>query len=83
MFMNHDVGLYTATGTLVATTTVTPTDTLDGIFRYHSILPVNLAAGDYVLVGVAGYDPGILWISTHMIPIAFPLILGLLSLKTE
>ncbi len=58
MFMNHDVGLYTAAGVLLATTTVIPTDTLDGIFRYHSIVPVNLAAGDYVLVGVAGYDPG-------------------------
>jgi hypothetical protein len=58
MFMNHDVGLYTAAGVLLSSTTVLPSDTLDGIFRYHSIVPVNLAPGDYVLVGVAGYDPG-------------------------
>jgi hypothetical protein len=58
MIGSHAVGLYKADGTNLATATINPSDTLDGVFRYASISEVTLAPGDYVLSGVAGYDPG-------------------------
>jgi hypothetical protein len=60
----HDVGLWTAAGTLIASTTV-PDGTaapLDGFFRVQSVTPFILPAGDYVVAAETGdenytYDP--------------------------
>ncbi len=58
MINSHPVGLYSATGTLLATATVTSANPLTGVFRYTPIAPLVLTPGDYVLSSVAGYDPG-------------------------
>ena len=58
LLRSHEVGLYAFDGTLVFSATVLPSDSLDEVFRYTSIAPVDLLPGDYVLAGVAGYDPG-------------------------
>ncbi len=55
---SHEVGLYAVDGSLLTSATINPGDTLDEVFRYTAITPIDLAAGDYVLSGVAGYDPG-------------------------
>ena len=46
---SYEVGLWTVAGTLVASTTVSTTDALVGQFRYHSVTPVTLAAGNYIV----------------------------------
>ena len=54
---SHDVGLWDIGGTLLASTTVTPTDTLIGHFRYKTIPNVTLLAGnDYVVGAQTGSD---------------------------
>lgn len=54
---NHDVGIWTDGGVLLASTTVLPTDVLSNHFRYHSIAPLNLMAGQtYRIAAVTGSD---------------------------
>lgn len=52
--VSHQVGIWDLGGTLLATTTVLPTDTLIGDFRYSSIADLVLDAGSSYLIG--GYD---------------------------
>ncbi len=54
----HTVGLWTIGGTLLASTVVNSGDTLDGLFRYHSIGPVSLVAGQSYIVGAADLGTG-------------------------
>lgn len=59
---SHDVGIYTASGTLLLSGTVTQADTLDGNFRFAapSSLPalLLLPGQNYIIAGVTGqYDP--------------------------
>jgi hypothetical protein len=54
----HDVGLWTAAGTLIASTTV-PAGTaapLDGFFRVQSVTPFILPAGNYVVAAETGAE---------------------------
>jgi len=53
----HDVGLWTAGGTLLASTKVNVGDPLVGNFRYHSIAPLVLGPGHYV-VGANKFGQG-------------------------
>jgi hypothetical protein len=48
---NFEVGLWTSSGTLLASTTVTSADTAIGSFYFHSITPVPLTAGQTYVVG--------------------------------
>jgi len=48
---NHQVGLWTSTGTLLASTTVLSGDLTQDNFRWHSIAPLALAPGSYVIGG--------------------------------
>jgi hypothetical protein len=50
---SHDVGIYTSTGTLLVSATVTPADPLDGMFRYTSITPFPLDEGVTYVIGAA------------------------------
>jgi len=53
---SHDVGIYDANCNLVANTTVQPSDTLQGFFRYHTLAsPVVLSPGQtYSIAAVTG-----------------------------
>jgi hypothetical protein len=42
---SHDVGIYNSLGSLLVSGTVNPGDTLDGWFRYVSVAPTTLQAG--------------------------------------
>ncbi|OPX19226.1 MAG: hypothetical protein BZ151_10360 [Desulfobacca sp. 4484_104] len=54
---NHDVGIYDAVGNLLVSTTVLPTDPLTSWFRFHSITPYTLAAGQtYYIQAVTGSE---------------------------
>lgn len=53
--VSHDVGLYDSVGTLLASTTVTSSDTLNGLFRYSDINSVLLTAGESYFIGANGY----------------------------
>ena len=48
---NHQVGIWTAGGTLLVTGTVLPTDPLTGLFRFHSVASTVLGPGTYVIGG--------------------------------
>jgi hypothetical protein len=48
---NHQVGLWNATGTLLASTTVLHTDPIQGHFQYHAIPTLTLAPGTYTIGG--------------------------------
>ncbi len=48
---NHLVGLWTSTGTLLASTTVLNTDPIVGNFQYDAISDLILAPGDYIIGG--------------------------------
>ena len=48
---NHEVGLWTSTGTLLASTTVLSTDPVQGHFQYDSIPVLVLAPGTYRIGG--------------------------------
>lgn len=51
----HEVGIYDSLQNLLASTVVTTADPLDGFFRYASIVPLNLAAGQtYYVAGTTG-----------------------------
>ena len=52
----HEVALFSSTGTLLASGTVTSADSLISGFRYLSIAPVNLGVGNYQIVGVSHSD---------------------------
>ncbi len=53
----HEVGIFTEAGSLLASTTVITTDTLDSHFRWHSISDLTLFAGQsYRVVGVSNRD---------------------------
>ena len=58
---SHEVGLWNAAGTLLASATVTDSSTLIGMFKWTSITPVTLLPG--IGYQVAGFtpDPGDLW----------------------
>ena len=59
---NHQVGLFNAIGTLMASATVTNNDGLYGMFRFHNLETVQqLAAGNlYYLAAAMGVDQYIL-----------------------
>jgi hypothetical protein len=48
---NHQVGLWTSTGTLLTSATVSGTDAITDNFRYHMIADFILAPGTYVIGG--------------------------------
>lgn len=48
---DHQVGIWTSTGTLLASTTVLSTDAITGNFRYSFITDLILAPGTYVIGG--------------------------------
>lgn len=53
----HTIGLFDSAGTLLASTTLSSgtSDSIDGGFRYHSIAPITLTAGnEYTLAGTSG-----------------------------
>jgi hypothetical protein len=56
---SHEVGLYTDTGTLLASTTIVNGDVMVANFAYNPITAVTLTAGqDYVIMGTSGFtDP--------------------------
>ncbi len=55
---DHAVGLYDVFGTLLAATVVTNDSQLTGLFRWESIVPVSLFAGQtYVVSGYDFLDP--------------------------
>ena len=60
---SHAVGIYNTSGTLLASTTVLPSDALNGYFRYHDISTLHLNAGqNYIISAETGsenytYDP--------------------------
>jgi len=58
MATNHDVGIFDTSGTLLASTTVTPTGFQVGLFRYASLSsPLLLTGGnDYYIAGVVNND---------------------------
>ena len=49
--MSHNVGLWTSSGTQLATTVVQTNSPLTGSWRYVSITPVNLISGQTYIVG--------------------------------
>lgn len=53
---SHAVGLYSfTTGTLLTSATVTPSSTLNGVFRFTPISPLTIQAGSYELMSVQGF----------------------------
>jgi len=48
---DHQVGIWDSTMTLIASTTVTPTSTVLGEFRYEAITPVALSTGMVYTIG--------------------------------
>ena len=53
---SHVVGLYTEAGALLASATLTSSDTLLGNFRYRAISPVALGVGVYRVAGTHNAD---------------------------
>lgn len=53
----HPVGIYDASGNLLASTIVTPTDPTTGFFTYQSISPLTLPIGVYEIMAQPGTDP--------------------------
>jgi len=56
---NHQVGIWDATGNLLASTTVLSTDVVQGHFQYHTIADLFLAPGTYTIGGefLGNFDP--------------------------
>ncbi|WP_193743232.1 PEPxxWA-CTERM sorting domain-containing protein [Sandarakinorhabdus sp. AAP62] len=48
---SHQVGIWSSTGTLLGSTTVTPGAPTDGVWRFAAASPFTLAAGDYFIGG--------------------------------
>lgn len=61
---SHDVGIWNAGGTLIAQTTVLPTDVAVGHFRYGMITPITLGPGTYTIGGQV-YEGG----TTYNVPV--------------
>lgn len=55
---SHQVGLWTLSGTLLATTTVSSSDALQGHFRYAAISGVTLNAGEHYIVAADNWGGG-------------------------
>lgn len=55
LFQDHEVGLWTSSGTLLASTTVLAGNSgiLMGGFRFQSIAPLLIGAGNYVIAGLS------------------------------
>jgi len=54
---SHDVGIYTTSGSLLVSATVSTSDPLDGLFRYVGISPLSLTAGQqYIIAASTGPD---------------------------
>jgi hypothetical protein len=53
----HEVGIWDASGTLLASITVGTNDPLDGSFRYHTITPFDLVSGITYFIGAAITSP--------------------------
>jgi PEP-CTERM motif len=53
---DHTVGIFTGTGSLLASTLVTTSDPLDGGFRFANIALLTLTPGEYVVAGTTGND---------------------------
>jgi hypothetical protein len=54
---SHAVGIYNASGDLLVSGTVNPGDPLTGWFRFHSVTPTLLPAGDaYFIAAVTGNE---------------------------
>lgn len=53
---SQDVGIFDMSSNLLASTTVTSSDSLIGHFRYASITPLYLAAGRYMIASTTGSD---------------------------
>ena len=49
---DHQVGIWSTTGTLLGTTTVTAGARTDGDWRFGAVSPFTLLAGDYVIGGL-------------------------------
>jgi PEP-CTERM motif/Domain of unknown function (DUF4082) len=47
----HEVGIWSSTGTLLASVTVQPGDALTGSFRYAAIAPITLTGGSTYIIG--------------------------------
>ena len=54
---NHQVGLWTSTGTLLSSVTVRTNSALTGSFRYESITPVSLTSGSTYFLGSTVSSP--------------------------
>ncbi len=53
---SHNVGLWTGTGTLLASAMVTNANALDSWFRYATISTLTLAPGTYVVAATSGSE---------------------------
>ena len=53
---DHDVGLYNASGTLLASTTISISSPVSGFWGVGNIASITLSPGTYQLVGVSGSD---------------------------
>lgn len=53
---SHDVGIFSSTGTLLTSVTVTNSDPLTSFWRFASITPFSLGVGTYVIAGVTGSE---------------------------
>jgi len=62
---DQQVGLWTSGGVLLASTYVSNTDPLTGFWRFHSIAPVGLVAGQTYVVGSQGGE-GYTWFTNGM-----------------
>lgn len=54
---NHQVGIWSAGGTLLVSATILTNDPLDGSFRYSAITPITLAASTTYIIGAAITSP--------------------------
>lgn len=68
---SHDVGLWAANGSLLATATITNTDTLQSGFRYAAVTPVILSAGQKYYLGVYYSNAGDKLVASILNPAPF------------
>ena len=62
---DQQVGLWTSSGVLIASTYVSNSDPLTGFWRFHNITPVNLVSGQSYVVGSQGGE-GYTWFTNGM-----------------
>jgi hypothetical protein len=53
---SHDVGIFSSTGTLLTSVTVSNSDPLTSFWRFASITPYALGTGTYIIAGVTGSE---------------------------